>query len=400
MPEYSANPDNPESYGSLPAEQLTDGIGFLADFWREKYLQEYIRNGGSKIKFVTGRTGSGKTHFLRLMMAVAREEHYKTVWFSAKDIWMHDFKEIYVEIFHQCDLLSCLEATSGSLIREMGYDPQDIPAGMKFIDYLSQIDSVDAITKREIRTLLRKTFLDNPLMDNNFALACSMLTGSILGYPILEEQNKELLMAWLEGDRSIKLSQLRALDFYPSRITKYNARHMLRSLAELVRMGGHSGLFVTIDDMEILTSRSSLEAIHYTKVKREDTYESVRQLIDDIDSMKNIMFVYAFDRELLDNENAGIKSYQALWMRIQNEIVGERFNRFADMIDMDRLAAQEYTPEVIVAMSESIAGTQNSTLVRPLNLESAEQVIERAHTGAVGIPQLSQMTMQEVDADV
>ena len=164
-------------------------------------------------------------------------------------------------------------------------------------------------------------------------------------------------------------SRLRALDFYPSRITKYNARHMLRSLAELVRMGGHSGLFVTIDDMEILTSRSSLEAIHYTKVKREDTYESVRQLIDDIDSMKNIMFAYAFDRELLDNENAGIKSYQALWMRIQNEIVGERFNRFADMIDMDRLAMQEYTPEVIVAMSESIAGVQNSALARPLNLE-------------------------------
>ncbi len=286
------------------------------------------------------------------------------------------------------------------MVQQMGFEYEKIPEGMRFIDYLSQIDSVDAITKREIRTLLRKTFLDNPLMDNNFALACSMLTGSILGYPILEEQNKELLMAWLEGDRSIKLSQLRALDFYPSRITKYNARHMLRSLAELVRMGGHSGLFVTIDDMEILTSRSSLEAIHYTKVKREDTYESVRQLIDDIDSMKNIMFVYAFDRELLDNENAGIKSYQALWMRIQNEIVGERFNRFADMIDMDRLAMQEYTPEVIVAMSESIAGVQNSALARPLNLESAEQLIERAHTGAVGIPQLIQMTMQEVDADV
>ena len=338
MPEYSANPDNPESFGSLPAEQLTDGIGFLADFWREKYLQEYIRNGGSKIKFVTGRTGSGKTHFLRLMMAVAREEHYKTVWFSAKDIWMHDFKEIYVEIFHQCDLLSCLEAASGSLIREMGYDPQDIPAGMKFIDYLSQNGEGDAVTKREIRAQLRRFFLENPMMDNNFALACSMLTGSILGYPILEEQNQELLLSWLEGDRSIKLSQLRALDFYPSRITKYNARHMLRSLAEVVRMGGFSGLFIAIDNMEILTSRSSLEAVHYTKMKREDTYESIRQLIDDIDSMKNIMFVYAFDRELIDNENAGLKSYQALWMRIQNEIVGERFNRFTDMVDLDRLA--------------------------------------------------------------
>ncbi len=381
-------------------EQLLCGVDFLTDFWQEKYLQEYIRDGGSKIKFITGRPGSGKTHFLRLMTAVAGKENYETAQFSAKEIWLHDFKDIYVEIFRQCDVMACLEAVSRHVIQQMGFEYEKIPEGMRFIDYLSQIDSVDAITKREIRTLLRKTFLDNPLMDNNFALACSMLTGSILGYPVLEEQNKELLLAWLEGDRSIKLSQLRALDFYPSRITKYNARHMLRSLAELVRMGGHPGLFVTIDDMEILTSRSSLETIHYTKVKREDTYESIRQLIDDIDSMKNIMFVYAFDRELLDNENAGIKSYQALWMRIQNEIVGERFNRFADMIDMDRLAAQEYTPEVIVAISESIAGTQNSTLVRPLNLESAEQVIERAHTGAVGIPQLIQMTMQEVDADV
>ena len=395
MPEYSANPDNPESYGSLPAEQLTDGIGFLADFWREKYLQEYIRNGGSKIKFVTGRTGSGKTHFLRLMMAVAREEHYKTVWFSAKDIWMHDFKEIYVEIFHQCDLLSCLEAASGSLIREMGYDPQDIPAGMKFIDYLSQNGEGDAVTKREIRAQLRRFFLENPMMDNNFALACSMLTGSILGYPIVEEQNQEQLLSWLEGDRSIKLSQLRALDFYPSRITKYNARHMLRSLAEVVRMGGFSGLFIAIDNMEILTSRSSLEAVHYTKMKREDTYESIRQLIDDIDSMKNIMFVYAFDRELIDNENAGLKSYQALWMRIQNEIVGERFNRFTDMVDLDRLAAQEYSPEVIVAISKSLADLQLNRTAEPLTEEQAQEIVSQARTGAVGIPRLIQTVMND-----
>ena len=165
-------------------------------------------------------------------------------------------------------------------------------------------------------------------------------------------------------------------------------------------MGGYSGLFVTIDDMEILISRSSLETVHYTKVKREDTYESIRQLIDDIDSMKYLMFVYAFDRELLDNENAGIKSYQALWMRIQNEIVGEHFNRFADMVDMDRLAAQEYTPEVIVAMSESIASAQNNVLISPLDRETAEQLAVRARTGTVGIPQLIQMTMQEVGAHV
>lgn len=175
---------------------------------------------------------------------------------------------------------------------------------------------------------------------------------------------------------------------------------MLRSLAEIIRMGGSSGLFIAIDNLEILISRSSLEPIHYTKMKREDTYESIRQLIDDIDSMKNIMFVYAFDRELIDNENTGLKSYQALWMRIQNEIVGERFNRFSDMVDMDRFAAQEYTPDIIVSISESLASLQNQNPLSPLNQQTAREITEQARTGSIGIPQLIQIAMQEVNPDV
>lgn len=398
--EYNEVSKAQEAANLLPAESLTCGIEFLTDFWQEKYLQEYIRNGGSKIKFITGRAGSGKTHFLRLMTSVAQKENYMTAGFSAKNVWMHDFKEIYIEIFRQCDIMECLTAVSYHLIEEMGFDKKDIPDGMRFIDYLSQNGFGDALTKREIRTQLRQIFLENPMLDNNFALACSMLTGSILGYPVLEEQNKELLLAWLEGDRTIKLSQLRALDFYPSRITKYNARHMLRSLAEVIRMGDFSGLFITIDNLEILISRSSLEPVHYTKMKREDTYESIRQLIDDIDSMKNILFVYAFDRELIDNENMGLKSYQALWMRIQNEIVGERFNRFSDMVDLDRLAAQEYSADVIVSISKSLAKLQNQFSAAPLNEETAAEIITQARTGAVGILQLIRNAMQEVNTDV
>lgn len=390
-----------ENTGGQSQEELTCGIGFLTGFWREKYLQEYIRDGGSKIKFVTGRKGSGKTHFLQLMTRIAQQENYKTVRFSARDIWMHDFREIYLEIFEQCDIMDCLAAAGRYLIREMGFDDREIPEGMKFIDYLSQNGLGDALTKREIRAQLKQIFLDNPMLDNNFALACSMLTGSILGYPILETQNRDLLLAWLGGDRTIKLSQLRALGFYPSRITKYNARHMLRSLAEVIHMGGYAGLFVAVDDLEILISRSSMEPVHYTKMKREDTYESIRQLIDDIDSMKYILFAYAFDRQLIDDENAGLKSYQALWMRIQNEILGEQFNRFADMVDLDRLAAQEYTPEVIVAMSESLVRRQEAIpAAAPLDLEAAEEIVRQARTGAVGIPLLVQSAMQEVDENV
>lgn len=364
------------------------GISFLSDFLTEKYIQEYIKFGGSKIKFVTGCMGSGKTHLLRLMGSKAGENGYRHVYFSAKKVWLHDFKEIYLEILRQCGLMECLKGCANRLIENMGYDPAEIPEGQAFIDFLAQENMSDAINRREIRTQLKEMFLDNPLLDNNFALACSMLTGSILGYPILEEQNKELLLGWLFGDRTVKLIQLRSLGMSPARITKYNARHMLRSLAEVIHMGGFSGLFAAIDDMEMLVSKSSLEEIHYTKMKREDTYESFRELIDDIDSLHYIMFMCAFDRILLDDENAGIKSYQALWMRIQNEVSGKRFNRFSDMLDLDMLAYQEYTPETVMALSRTFAAAMQPQNISPVDAQKAEEILSRAHLGGTGVPEL------------
>ena len=153
-------------------------------------------------------------------------------------------------------------------------------------------------------------------------------------------------------------------------------------------MGGFSGLFIAIDDLEILISKSGLEEIHYTKMKREDTYESLRELIDDIDSLHNIMFMCGFDRALLDDENAGIKSYQALWMRIQNEVSGRRFNRFSDLLDLDLLAYQEYTPAVLVAMSEAFANAVHSRSILPIGEEQAKEILSRARNGITGVPEL------------
>ena len=154
-------------------------------------------------------------------------------------------------------------------------------------------------------------------------------------------------------------------------------------------MGSEKNLkLTTIDDLDILISRSSLEQVHYTKMKREDTYESIRQLIDDIDSLRYIMFTFAFERSLMDDENAGLKSYQALWMRIQSEISGESFNRFADIVDMDSMAAQEYTPAVLANISKEISDTINNQNVSGITLEQATSLLEQAKYGNVGIPQL------------
>ena len=382
---------------------LSVGFTRLTDFWRDRYLNEFIREGGSRIKFISGRPGCGKTHFLRLLAEEGRKGGYQVVSFSAKDVWLHDFREIYREIVRQCDLALCLDRAAGAVIRSMGYDPADIPEGMDFMTYLSGIGEGDALNRRAIRMELKETFLKNPRMDNNFSLACSMLAGGILGHPVLEDKSRETLLGFLRGDPEIKAAMLRSVGLAPVQITKYNARHMLRSLGELLRLGGYKGLMVLIDQMDILLGQPGTESIHYTKLRREDTYESIRQLIDEIDTLHRMMFVFAFDRALLDDENAGIKSYQALWMRVQNEIVSERFNLFADIVDLDRYESQFFTADALAEMSGKLASllSEHWGPVPALTKEEAAELMERARTAGIGLPRLvCQRTLEGGEADV
>jgi hypothetical protein len=376
--------------------KITVGIQPFIRFLQEKYLIEYIAQGGSKIKFVTGKPGSGKTHFLQLLDAAAAEESFVTVSFSAKDIWIYDFKDVYGEIFIRCDLNRCLEKCAKQIIQEMGYDGSAIPTDMTFTDYLSDLGELDAITKKEIRNQLQDMFLKNPLIDNNFAIACSLLTGGMLGHPVLEGPNRELLHQWLSGSKDVKLPALRRLGFSPSRITKYNARHMLRSLAEIHRIAALPGILVMIDNVDILVESSALDTIRYTKLKREDAYECIRELIDEIDSLRNVMFVYAFDKKLTDDELNGLKSYQALWMRIQNEIVSNKFNKFTDMIDLDALSDEIYGADTLTEMSSRIAEVVNMVKqdAYPINGQSAAEMLANARFTGTALPRrVGQATM-------
>ena len=382
-------------------KEMSVGSDFIMDFWKDKYLANYLALGGSKIKFLTGRTGSGKTHFLEILSMEAEDMGYISVSLSAREIWIHDFKDIYIAVLRQVNLLERLQRCSHEVIRQLGYEPNTMPDDISFADYLSSQGKLDPLTKREIREQLEKLFLANPLIDNNFALACALLTGGILGHPTLEEASQKLLLQWLEGSREAKLSSLRRLGLSPSKITKYNARHMLRSLVEICCLAGYKGLVISIDNMEVLVGVDNAETMRYTRLKREDAYESIRELIDEIDTLKHTMFVFSFDRLLIDDDTKGLKSYQALWMRIQNEIEGTRFNRFADIVDLDRLIDEVYTPESIIKMSTRLAQVINrlDEGATPISLSTAEELHAKSRFGKVSLPRRVILTTLQEGAE-
>ena len=66
--------------------EISCGVDDLTNFLATHYLEQYIPEGGSKIKFLTGRPGAGKTHVLQLLADEAEAKGFLTVELSADEV--------------------------------------------------------------------------------------------------------------------------------------------------------------------------------------------------------------------------------------------------------------------------------------------------------------------------
>ncbi len=382
------------SFGRVPVDRdilrsITVGLDKVSTFIKNEYFDTYIANGGSKIKFVTGKKGSGKSHLLKLMAFDAAESGFLTVELDSRNLLLSDLTNLYLAIFKALDLDDLVRRSSTRMVNSMGYDYQ-LSSGKNFASWLDDRGELSFLSKSEVRAGLRKFYLENPNLDYNFAQILSLLASESLGTLKLDKETKDTVDAWLNADKTIKVSALRSLGLAGYKINKFNARYLVRSLAELVHLAGYNGLFVSIDNTESMISTSSLNPVKYTKMRRDDGYEAVRELIDDIDTFRYFFLVFGFDRSLIDNEKVGFKSYQALWLRIQNEIVSKRVNLYTDLLDLDKINSSLYSEDAILEMSERLTSLFSSYDISavPMTEEDAERLMKESKFGGISLPLL------------
>ena len=221
-------------------------------------------------------------------------------------------------------------------MRSLGYD-YNMEEGKSAMDWLSDRGEQSVMARQELRSEVRRSITSNKELDHNFAQILSLKVSEKLGILTLDEELDSLSDDWLNAEKSVKVAKLRSFGLAGYKINKTNARRMLKSLGEAVHIAGYTGLFVSLDNLQNIVSTSSLEEVKYTKMKRDDAYEVIRQLIDDIDVFRYFFLILSFDRILVDHEKWGMKSYQALWLRVQNEIVSGRVNLYNDLLDLDKI---------------------------------------------------------------
>jgi hypothetical protein len=147
-----------------------------------------------------------------------------------------------------------------------------------------------------------------------------------------EQADKDAYLQWFQGDH-VRPPNVR------TSIDQRNAQVMLRSLAVLLRLLGHGGLVLILDELELI--REQRQRV------RDHAYESLRLLADNPYGVPGYVFLGAALREMFQPKKGGFDTYPALWQRLGlaflPQAAGEPVNYRGTVIDLERtpLTAEE-----------------------------------------------------------
>lgn len=309
----------------------------IEQFWLREYLQGFVDAGAGKVKFVKGRSGAGKTHWLRHFAVTAEREGYLSI---HVDAWMQrlaSIDELYRAVARAVPWDDLLSGCTLTMIRDhMGYPDFEQPVS-QFRTWAETSQSRNPVSlMNDIRQAADRFVRD---LDIYSALK-EPLRASLVRRTGGELADESILLGWLSGNR-LSRQEKKAI-FVSANIDRKNARAILLSLAALVRLAGYKGLVILVDNLQVMSHTSRREGIpYYTRTTRDQAYEMIRELIDESHRAPWIFLVFAGDNDLFENQKTGFAAYPALWLRIQSEIMTAQVNRFADILDLDRLWREE-----------------------------------------------------------
>lgn len=305
-----------------------------SEFLRREYLADFIAQGGTKLKLLIGTAGTGKSHLLRLVAGLAREEGYLVAQMDAFGTRLFPIDRFYGAVLRSVGLDTLIDAYALRAVRDLGLDPEALAGRGPYLDQAVRAGLGQEMTLRRSFNERVDAVLREPALDATFAGALAQAVGHRLGVFHLSDVEQDALKRWFFAEK-VKQSELKSLQIY-ERPDRYTARDYLRSIAVFGRLAGFRGLTVCIDNLETLSHRSAATGRQrYTRAQRDEAFEALRQLIDDVDHSAGTLYLLAGRRELLEDEKAGISSYEALRLRLLQEVRSDRFNPYADIIDLD-----------------------------------------------------------------
>jgi len=300
-----------------------------------EYLNEFVVDGGAAVKFIVSDERAVET----LKQEVRRQAEAHGLLFArieSTEVKLHLIQDLFFAISRQADWTADAQRFVERLFESNGYQ-WSCPGQPVPLEDLADGNGVDAkILKKEFNQWLTKSVMHDIGMAQDFRIAMTRLCLNRLVPADGSAENETPIHQWLSGELQ-KIGPLRAAEIY-AKITRQNARAMLRSLCRWLRLAGHHGFLLAIDIRQLTKAiPPGFAEVRFTPNAVMDAYEVLRQMIDDIDLFEGLFVVVMADRAFIDGDpKRSVSAYPALKVRIWDDVrARDRDNPLAPLVVLD-----------------------------------------------------------------
>ena len=294
-----------------------------------------VSDGGSALRFLVGRYGSGKSFLLQLIRGYAIENGFVTA-----DADLSPERRL-------CGTNGAGIATYRELINNMSCKTAPQGGGIQVIisRWLSEKQSqlsakgLEYGTQAFMQAMRAEIFSVTELLEDkvggfDFATVLNKYyTAMING----DDDMRSCAIRWLRGEYVTKIEARRELGVQGI-INDENWYDYLKLLATFVKSVGYNGLMVYIDECVNLYKISN-------RISRENNYEKILSIFNDTLQGKApyLGFVFVGTPQFLEDTRRGLFSYEALRSRLSDGILsgGEFKNLAGPVIRLVRLTDSE-----------------------------------------------------------
>lgn len=292
------------------------------DFLDREYFGSYVGQGGAAVKFVVAADDHQAQEFSAAVRHRATTGRYLAARVDAAEIRIHMMDQLFFAVASQVDWDGLAATAVRAALAAVAHPVPDGSDDVSVASVAAHHGVDPNELTRDVNRHLQSTVYRDYAMVQEYRIAMLRLCQAQLGTGQVTEAEHTAVLDWLRGELR-QISLLRSAMIF-RRIGRHNARQMLFSLAHWLATNGSAGLLLELDVRRLGFARrpraEERTGIYYTKAALLDAYELLRQLVDNTDELSHCCVVVVAAPEFLSDTNRGLDAYQALKLRIFDEV--------------------------------------------------------------------------------
>jgi hypothetical protein len=287
------------------------------DLMQREYLASFIPDGGSTVRLAVaaperlGAVAEG-------LRERGRAAGLAVIAIDTADTKLHLLQNLFFAIAAAIDWDSLIQGRLERMVADTGYRWPE--AGRRTT--LAAVAEANGIAPnlllRQVSQQITRVVWQDARMTQDFRNAMMALLETRLEDD--RDPLRDAVLEWLRGQLR-RIAQVKAAQI-GAKITRHNARAMLKSLFHWLQACGGRGVLVQIDISRLLRERRDVQdGVVYSPANVMDCYEVLRQMIDDADQMEGLFLAVLADPSLLsDDPRRSLNQYTALKMRVWDDV--------------------------------------------------------------------------------